>query len=145
MSETEVTKLERLLDEVEELVEAGREILRKKASAKVQEEIFRELAGETRELMAVLEPEERLPPPAPQAPPKLQLLRKKRLPGRLLTEIEASRLSEIRASKGLSKSAVAEKIGISGPGYTNIENRRTAGSPEILERIWKLFGLPASP
>jgi len=130
--------VENLLDSVEDLCEAGRQLLREKATIKAQEKLVAELAGETRTLLVVLE----APAPAPVAATKSP---RKRLPGRILMPVEILGIKEARKKLALSQNDLAKKVGVSGPTICLIEKARQAPSSELLGRICSALGIALTP
>ena len=54
------------------------------------------------------------------------------------------RLHEARLESGLSQVSAAEEIGVSQSGYAAWERGRSSPSPEQIERLAGLFGVPVS-
>jgi DNA-binding XRE family transcriptional regulator len=131
--------VENLLDSVEYLCEAVREAQRKKATLKAQEKLVGELAGETRELLAVLEA-----PPTPAAVAATGNPRKS-LPGRILMPVEILGIRQARHKLALSQNDLAKKVGVSAPTICLIENARQAPSSDLLDRIFEVLGLERTP
>lgn len=54
------------------------------------------------------------------------------------------RLHEARINSGISQVQVAEKLSVSQSGYAAWERGRSSPSPEQIEQLAKLFGVPVS-
>lgn len=57
---------------------------------------------------------------------------------------QASKIKELRMSRGIKASFVAEHIGVSAPRYSVIENRKKGAKPSVgqLRKMAQLFGVP---
>lgn len=56
---------------------------------------------------------------------------------------QASKIKALRLSRGIKASFVAEHIGVSGPRYSVIENRKKGAKPSVdqLHKLALLFGV----
>jgi DNA-binding XRE family transcriptional regulator len=127
--------LENLLDSVEDLCEAGREMLREKATLKAQEKLVGELGKETRELLAVLEV------PVPASVAAVVKSQRKRGPGRILMDVEILGIKQARQKLALTQDALGKKVGVSGATICLIEKARQKPSSELWSRICKVLGI----
>jgi ribosome-binding protein aMBF1 (putative translation factor) len=131
----QVSVLEVALDSLEDLVEVGRETLRRQASAAAQEKVFREIVEETGPILAKLKGESEASKAAAPA------VRRHRQPGVALSAADRIKLNKARNSKSLSQAALGKKVGASGGYICNLEKGRGTVSSEVLKNLRSVLGV----